>query len=217
MPTAVIYARVSSAGERQRTERQVKDLTGYAHAMEYELIRVFEEHVSGAKKNKERPVLQSCIEFCKQQHIGMLLVSEMSRLGRNALEVLAIVRELQDHDINLHLQKEQFTLLDAEGHPSLFAPIMLATLSTCAEMERESITFRLNSGRKRYVESGGKLGRPAGSAETQQTFLAKHRNVVKELKAGTSIRRTAKLCDCSQSTVQRVKKLLEQSHNRIKI
>ena len=43
---------------------------------------------------------------------------------------------------------EQFDalLLDEEGHPSLFAPIMIATLSTCAQLERDNISFRLQSG-----------------------------------------------------------------------
>ena len=38
------------------------------------------------------------------------------------------VKELIDCGINLYIQKEQFTLLDDEGHPSLFAPIMIASL-----------------------------------------------------------------------------------------
>ncbi len=46
---------------------------------------------------------------------------------------------------------EQLTLLDDEGHPFLFAPIMIATLSTCAQLERDNISFRLQSGRKRYI------------------------------------------------------------------
>ena len=58
----------------------------------------------------------------------MLLVSELSRLGRNAFEVLDTVKKLVDEGINLYMQKEQFTLLDEEGKPSMFAPIMIATL-----------------------------------------------------------------------------------------
>ena len=56
--TAVIYARVSSVGDRQSTERQVKDLSDYALYKQLEVRKVFEEHISGAKKNEERPVLQ---------------------------------------------------------------------------------------------------------------------------------------------------------------
>ena len=152
MTTGVIYARVSSIGDRQNTERQVKDLSEYAKYKGFEVCKVFEEHISGAKKNDERPVLCEAMEYCKANRIGILLVSELSRLGRNAFEVLASVKELIDCGINLYIQKEQLTLLDDEGHPSLFAPIMIATLSTCAQLERDNIsidveTFRLSHDR----------------------------------------------------------------------
>ena len=48
--------------------------------------------------------------------------------------------QLIDYGINLYIQKEQLTLLDEEGHQSLFAPIMIATLSTCAQLERDNIS-----------------------------------------------------------------------------
>ena len=63
------------------------------------------------------------------------------------------------------MTKGQLILLDDEGHPSLFAPIMIVTLSTCAQLERYNISFRLLSGRKRYIEKGGKLGRKVGSVK----------------------------------------------------
>ena len=158
---AVIYARVSSVGDRQNTDRQID----YVEYQKLELSKVFEEHISGAKKNSERPVLQEAIEYCKSNGVAILLVSELSRLGRNAFEVLATVKDLIDSGINLYMQKEQLTLLDADGKPTMFAPIMIATLSTCAQLERENIKFRLNSGRKLYIERGGKLGRRVGSMD----------------------------------------------------
>ena len=70
-----------------------------------------------------------------------------------------------------------YILLDEEGHPSLFAPIMIATLSTCAQLERDNISFRLLSGRKRYIEKEGKLGRKVGSVKTAEQMKAKYREV----------------------------------------
>lgn len=208
MTTGLIYARVSSIGDRQSTERQVKDLSEYAKYKEIEIHKVFDEH-SGAKKNDERPVLCEAMEFCKEKRISILLVSELSRLGRNAFEVLASVKELIDCGINLYIQKEQLTLLDEEGHPSLFAPIMIATLSTCAQLERDNISFRLQSGRKRYIEKGGKLGRKVGSVKTSEQMKTEYREVVSLLRKGYSIRDVAKLCGKSVSTVQRVKRLIK--------
>ena len=204
--TAVIYARVSSIGDRQSTDRQVKDLSDYAAYQKMGVRKVFEEHISGAKKNDERPVLCEAIKYCKEYRIDVLLVSELSRLGRNAFEVLASVKDLLDCGINLYIQKEQFTLLDKEGKPSLFAPVMIATLSTCAQLERDNISFRLNSGRKQYVEKGGKLGRPAGSTKSQDKKREEYREVINLLNKGYAIRDVAKLTGKGISTVQRVKK-----------
>ena len=204
--TAVIYARVSSIGDRQSTDRQVKDMSDYAVYQKMEVRKVFEEHISGAKKNDERPVLCEAIKYCKEYRIDVLLVSELSRLGRNAFEVLASVKDLLDCGINLYIQKEQFTLLDKEGKPSLFAPVMIATLSTCAQLERDNISFRLNSGRKQYVEKGGKLGRPAGSTKSQDKKREEYREVINLLNKGYAIRDVAKLTGKGISTVQRVKK-----------
>lgn len=114
--TVVIYARVSSIGDRQSTDRQVKDLTDYAVYQKMEVRKVFEEHISGAKKNDERPVLCEAIKYCKENRIDVLLVSELSRLGRNAFEVLASVKDLLDRGIHLYIQKEQFMLLDKEAN-----------------------------------------------------------------------------------------------------
>lgn len=204
--TAVIYARVSSAGDRQSTERQVKDLLDYAMYKKMEIRKVFEEHISGAKKNEERPVLCEAIEYCEAHHISTLLVSELSRMGRNAFEVLASVKKLIDSGINLYIQKEQFNLLGDDGKPSLFAPVMLATLSTCAQLERENITFRLQSGRKQYIAKGGKLGRKPGSVKTTEQKEEEYKEAIALLKKGYAIRNVAKLTGKSISTIQRVKK-----------
>ena len=203
---AVIYARVSSLSDRQNTERQVSDLTEYAAYQKLQISRIFEEKISGAKKNTERPILLQAIDYCKQNKVSILLVSELSRLGRNAFEVLATVKDLIDNGINLYLQKEQLTLLDNEGKPTLFAPIMIATLSTCAQLERENIKFRLNSGRKLYVEHGGKLGRKIGSIKTLEQKKDQYKDMISYLKRGYSIRTIATLTGKGISTVQRIKK-----------
>ena len=98
---AVIYARVSSTNDRQSTDRQVIDLTNYANNNGIEVVKVFEEHISGAKKNEERPVLCECLDYCIGNHIDTLLISELSRLGRNVDEVLANVKRCKDNSLNI--------------------------------------------------------------------------------------------------------------------
>lgn len=203
---AVIYARVSSVGDRQSTERQILDLKQYANRNQLNVIKVFSEQVSGAKKNVERPILMDCLNFSKENRMDIILVSELSRLGRNTFEVLSTIKELIDSGVNVYFQKEQMSLLDSNGKPSLFTPILVATLSTCAEMERENIQYRLNSGRRIYIEKGGQIGRKKGSIKTKEQKEEQYKDVLLYLKKGYSIKATAKLSDVSESTVQRLKK-----------
>ena len=206
MKKAVIYARVSSIGDRQSTLRQVLDLTQYATTNGMEVVEIFEEHISGAVKNEERPVLCECLDYCIANAIDSLLISELSRLGRNVDEVLANVKRCKDNSLNIYFQKENISIFQADGSKNPFLNIFISVLGTCAEMEREAIAFRLNSGRAKYIADGGKLGRKIGSVKTKERKQEEYSKVIRSLKAGKSIRDTAAICSVSISTVQRVKK-----------
>ena len=152
MSNAVIYARVSSTGDRQSTERQVMDLTDYATTNGLTVQQTFEEHISGAKRNSERAVLNECLTYCKDNGTDILLVSELSRLGRNVDEVLSSIRWAKENHLNIYLQKEGLHIYDRNGKENPYLTIMIAVLGTAASLERENIAFRLQSGRRRYVE-----------------------------------------------------------------
>jgi len=202
---AVIYARVSSLNDRQSTDRQVIDLRNYADRNGMEVVKVFEEHISGAKRNEERAILCECLDYCIGNKVDTLLISELSRLGRNVDEVLANVKRCKDNSLNIYFQKENLSIFEADGKKNPFLNIFISVLGTCAEMERENIKFRLTSGREKYIAEGGKLGRKQGSTKSSEKKQEEYKQVLKELRKGTSIRRTAKLCDVSVSTVQRLK------------
>lgn len=207
--TAVIYARVSSVSDRQNTARQVADLNRYAALSGMEVVSTFEEHISGAKKNDERLVLCECLDYCEANNVGTLLLSELSRLGRNVWEVQENVRRCIASGLNVYFQKEQFSLFMADGKENPFTAIFVAVIGTCAQMERDNISFRLNSGRAQYIAKGGKLGRKAGSTESPEQILEKYPAVVKLLRQGKlSMRQIAKVAECSLSTVQKVKSIL---------
>lgn len=203
---AVVYARVSSVNDRQSTDRQVADLTQYSNIKGYSIDKVFTEKISGAAKNIDRIVLSECIEYCVSNDISILLVSELSRLGRNVFEVQENVKLLKDAKINIYFQKEDFSILDSEGKENPFCAIMIAVLGTCAQMERENIKFRLNSGRNQYIANGGKLGRKEGSKKTKEQKAEQYKKVLSDLRAGKSIRDIAKLNEVSPSTVLSLKK-----------
>ena len=206
MATAVIYARVSSTGERQSTSRQVADLTDYANRNGLEVVGVYEEHISGAKRNEERAVLAECINYAVTNGVKVVLFSELSRCGRAVWEVLDTIRTLKDNGINAYFQKEGLSLFSADGKENPYLAVMVSVLGVCAQMERENITYRLNSGRAKYIADGGKLGRKVGSVKSKERKQEEYSKVIRSLRNGKSIRDTAAICSVSISTVQRVKK-----------
>ena len=206
MNRAVIYARVSSTSERQSTSRQVADLTNYASLNGIEVVEVYEEHISGAKRNEERAVLTECIDYAVTNGVEVVLFSELSRCGRAVWEVLDTIRTLKDNGINAYFQKEGLSLFSADGKENPYLAVMVSVLGVCAQMERENITYRLNSGRAKYIADGGKLGRRVGSVKSKERKQEEYSKVIRSLKAGKSIRDTAAICSVSISTVQRVKK-----------
>lgn len=205
---AVIYARVSSVSDRQDTGRQVRDLEQLAQLKSLEVMRIYEEHISGAKKTQERPVLSECLNYCFTNGIGTLLISELSRLGRNVDDVLSNVRLCKEKHLNVHFQKEQLSIFNGDGKEHPFLTIFIAVLGTCAEMERENIRFRLNSGKAQYVAHGGKVGRKQGYRKSRDKFLEQYAGVARQLRKGYPIRMIAKNEGVGISTVQRVKKLI---------
>lgn len=200
-----IYARVSSVGDRQNTERQVKNLTELAAAKGYEVQGIYEEHISGAKSNKERKVLTECLESARENHIDLILFSELSRCGRAIWEVLETIKFCADHKINIHFQKEGLTLF-RDGKVDSIMAIYISCLGFCAEKERENIYFRLSQGRELAKQKGVKMGRPEGSVKSRSQKEEEYGKVIRLLRRGESMRNVAAICKVSLSSVQRVKR-----------
>ena len=166
MKTAVIYARVSSTNDRQSTQRQIEDLTRYAKIHEYTIVNVYEEHISGATKNENRTVLMECLNFCVENKVDCLLLSELSRLGRSTLQVLKSLDMLHEAQVSVYIQNLGLYTLQPNGEVNPIASIMVTVLAEMANIERSNIVYRLNSGRANYIANGGKLGRKEGSIKT---------------------------------------------------
>ena len=215
MKRAIIYARVSSSGSlesRQSTERQVIDLTDYANRNSMTISEVFEEHISGAKRNEERAVLKECIDYAISNRVDVVLFSELSRCGRAVWEVLDTIRTLKDNGINAYFQKEGLSLFSEDGSENVYLAVMLSVLCVCSQIERENIYYRLQSGRKVFVDKNlaetGKsgLGRKVGYRKPIDKKREEYKETLKLLRAGYPIRKVAKLTDVSESTVKRLKR-----------
>ena len=122
------------------------------------------------------------------------------------MEVLDTIRTLKDNGINAYFQKEGLSLFSEDGTENIYLSVMLSVLCVCSQLERESVSYRLNSGRKLAIEKGVKMGRKVGSVKSMEQKETEYAKVIRSLKQGKSVRDTAAICSVSVSTVQRVKK-----------
>lgn len=205
MKKAVIYARVSSTNDRQDTGRQIKDLENYARSQNIEIVKIYEEHISGAKRIEERQILTECLEYCKKKSVNFLRLSELSRLGRSTLQVLRSLEILHEAKVSVYIQNLGLYTLQSDGKVNPIASIMVTVLAEMANIERSNIQYRLNSGRANYIANGGKLGRKKGSTKSEEKLREEYRETIALLKKGYSIRNIARLQGIGISTVQRIK------------
>lgn len=203
--SAVIYARVSSENDRQDTTRQITDLESYASRENIKIEKIFQEHISGVKKIEERAVLQECLDYCCNNQIQILLLSEISRLGRSTLQVLRSLERLHESKVSVFIQNLGIYSLQADGTVNPLASIIITVLAEFSNIERSNIQYRLNSGRKQYVANGGKLGRKVGYRKTDDEMKEQYKNAIALLKKGYSVRAVAKLEGLSHTTVQKLK------------
>lgn len=206
MNNIVIYARVSSTGERQNTARQVLELEEYAKTNSMVVVKVFEEHMSGAKKNDERKILLECLEYCLKNNTS-LCVTELSRIGRSVYEVQKTIAWCHENHVNIYFHQEHLCLFNDDGTENPFLPIIISVLATGAQMEREYIHSRMESGLKAYKEKGGKMGRSVGYRKSAEEYKKKYPSVCRMLRKETNLsyRQIAKLCGVSAPTVAKIK------------
>ena len=208
MDKAVIYARVSSTGERQSTARQVADLKRYAKTAGLEVVAVYEEKASGAKRDREK--LAACRAFLLDGGAQHLLVTELSRLGRSLKQVLEVVDELTAAGVNISFQAQGLNTI-VDGKPDATVKAMVSMFGAFAELERTTIVDRLQSGRRMALENGTFTpGRPVGSKMSDGELLAKYPKAVKRLQNGRTVREVAGECGLSTKTVQKIKTALKK-------
>lgn len=169
------------------------------------ILKTFSEHKSGGAKLEDRPVFTSCIEYCLANSVKYLLVSEVSRLGRSTLQILRAIEQLNESKVSVYIQNLNIYTLLENGEINPLASIILVLLGEFAAQERLLIAGRLSSGRKRYIEKGGKVGRPKGSLANQEREQEKYKTVIALLKKGVSHKTIAQITGISPTTVQRIK------------
>ena len=204
---AIIWSRVSS--QSQDNLRQTLNLKQVATEKGWTVKRVFTETVSGTVKTTDRKEFNKMLEYVETNGIKLVLVSEISRIGRKVVDILTTVDTFHKKGIAIYVQ--QFNMLSLQdGKENPMVMMLLQMLSIGAELEnnlrkerqREGIT--LAKLQQKYV------GRREGSMANKENQLAKYKDVVDLLKkSDLSIRRIASITERSINTVIKVRKLLD--------
>lgn len=199
----VIFARVSTS--IQEYDRQVNELTALANNNSWSVEAVFAEKISGAKANAERNELLSMVAYVEANSIDKVLVTELSRLGRDTLQVLEVIEMLNSKGISLYIQNYNIETLTAEGKVNAMSQFLITILAEVARMERKTIRERVASGYANYRNNGGKVGRKQGYRKSEEAMREEYSEVFKLLKKGISLRNISKITNVSVNTIRKCK------------
>lgn len=207
----VILVRVST--KQQETVRQIRELKRTAALREWHVIEVCEEQISGDADVDSRKGLNRVKELVEAGFVGKVMVHEVSRVARRNSVAHEFLEFLDQHKVSLYWHQQGIETLLPNGKRNPAAAIMFALLAEMARAERETLVERIKSGLDNARAKGVKLGRPKGTTTPRAELLQKHRDIVKQLRAGQSIRNTAKITGKGVSTVQRVKRAMRLSED----
>ncbi len=189
---------INQIGERFKLDKEVYDLT------------LFDKGVSGKIPFKEREKGKVLVELVEKGEVETLVVEELSRLGRNTVDVLTNLQWLEEMGVNVVVRGMGNLQSIVDGKKNPVWNLITSIMSSIYELEREQIKERTEMGRKMYVINGGKLGRKTGSSENLQSFLKKPKikQIQSLLEKGKSVRDICGRLEVSPSTVVKVKKSL---------
>lgn len=206
----VLLCRVSTAG--QDYSRQVDELSDFCSKMGWNVRRIFTAKVSGAKKIEERSELTEMLDYIRENRIDRVCVLEISRLGKNTLEALKVIRLLNDNGVSLYIKNYNLETLGADGKPNPIASMICTILLEVAQMERLTIMERMASGRDRYIAKcraeGIKMGRPGTYRKSDERMRTQYTKELGLLKKGISLRNISAITGTSVGTIRKLYKYL---------
>ena len=206
MRKVITYSRVSL--EKQNVDRQLNDLLELCEEKNWEVDSQFYEKISGYTKQEERKLLYDIIEYCENNSIECVVVSEVSRISRDLVVLHDFLSKMKRRKIDVYIKQFNRSMLNEDGSPNLMSELLIGLVGSIGKLEREITLERMNSGRKEYIRKGGKVGRPK-IKKTDDEILLKHNDIKKLLCQGISIRNTSKISGKSIYTIQKVKNILK--------
>lgn len=206
MVKVVLLCRVST--QAQDYERQINELTEFCNRMDWQVVKVFANKISGKLSMEERPEIQEMISFVKENEIDKVCCLEISRLGRNTLEALKVIQLLNEQKVSLYIKNYNLETLDEKGKPSVVCSLITTILLEVAALERHTVLERMSSGREQYIakcrETGKKMGRPDTYRKSDEEYKSQYAKEISLLRRGYSLRNIQKITGTAIGTLRKL-------------
>ncbi len=216
MKRCVLLCRCSTdkAKGLQDYQYQIDTLTGICNNRGWEIVKVFGGYVSGAAPIEERQEIQDLIAYVKQNQIDYCCATEISRVSRDLLTGVQIIRTLAENGVNLFLANYGLETLDKDGKISPLISLILTITLEISSMERQQIRMRMQQGyqsylqRRRESKAAHPLGRPADYRKSEEQYRQQYSKELSLLRKGISLRNVHQLTGTSIGTLRKLKKYL---------
>lgn len=200
-----LFIRVST--QKQDYDRQILELNNFCDDQGYAVVKTIATKITGSKTQNNRLDLIELLSLAKEKLFDKVLVTEISRIGRNAKDIRNTIDQLHSNKTGIIFKNLGVESLNEEGQESFVTNIIISIYSEMAQEEKRILVDRIKSGLINAKAKGKRLGRPEGKEDKQMT-LKKYSRLATELKKGLSLRKAMKLYDVSKGTVIKVKRSL---------
>jgi DNA invertase Pin-like site-specific DNA recombinase len=206
----MIYGYIRVSTDKQTTKNQRFEILEFAHEKKFHIDRWIEETISATRKLSDRK-LGALIEQMHEDDI--LIVSELSRLGRSLLEVMSILHTLMEKDVKVFTTKERYEL----GN-NISSKVLAFAFSLSAEIERSMISSRTKEALARKKSEGKRLGRPQGKLSATTKLTGKDDLIREYLEKQIPVSVIARLLNVHRLTVRnyiRTRKLQKPGSDKL--
>jgi DNA invertase Pin-like site-specific DNA recombinase len=163
--------------------------------MNYEIVKIYEDEVSGAKSREKRPAYNELCQDAFLKKFDAIIGWDVSRFGRSMKEFVSFLSDMDDKGIGVIAVKNGLDTVSSSGR------MMMKLIGVLEEWNREMLIERTNAGLARTVANGTKLGRKKITNDTMTAQIIELRNSKK------SIRAIASEVGVSRGTVSNVLKV----------